>query len=166
MYSLVLLAALAGSGEAAAAPYYFEADPCPCCVWPVFPLGGQVVFFWAGPAALSDYEEKEWKDYLGVLDEADRSDAEFFWSRSDRAGRQLLLGQVRLMRAKKDELDRRKQELEAKQKKEAEMTPLTPELKKPEPGIKKPDADKRDKSEKSDPKKIEKKVDPKDLNNR
>jgi hypothetical protein len=121
MYSLVLLAAVAGGGEAPSG-HYFVADPCPCCVWPVFPSGGRVVFFWQGPAALSELEEKEWQEYLDALDEADRSDASYFWSRADKSGKRMLLNQVRLLRADKDKWDamRREEEEKAKMLEEAE----------------------------------------------
>jgi hypothetical protein len=145
MYSLVLLAAVAGGGEAPA--HYFVADPCPCCVWPVFPMGGRVVFFWQGPAALSELEEKEWQEYLDALDEADKSDATYYWSRADKAGKRLLLNQVRLHRADKDKWDAMKREEEEKAK-------LLEEADKKKNGAKK--------DEKKDEKKVEKKVEKKD----
>lgn len=115
LYSLVLLAAMAGGGEAAAQGY-FHADPCCWCVWPVFPMGGRVIFFWAGPAGMSEQEEKEWQDYIDALDEADKADAVYFWTRADKKGKLMLLTQVRTMRAAKDAYDKKKAEEEAKAK--------------------------------------------------
>jgi hypothetical protein len=114
MYSLVLLAAVAGG--AAPGHHYYVADPCPCCVWPVFPMGGRVVFYWQGPAALSEYEEKEWQDYIDALDESDKADAVYYWSRAGKAGKRMLLTQVRLLRADKDKYDAKVREEELKAK--------------------------------------------------
>jgi hypothetical protein len=148
MYSLVLLAAVAGG--AAPGHHYYVADPCPGCVWPVFPMGGRVVFFWQGPAALSEYEEKEWQDYLDALDETDKADAVYYWSKADKAGKRLLLTQVRLLRADKDKHDAKVREEELK----AKM--LEEEGKKEE---KKEEKKNGKKVEKKDGKKAEKKAD-------
>lgn len=100
MYSMVILAALMGGGEASN-QYYFRAPPCPCCVWPIFPLGGRVVFFWQGPAALSEQDQKDWDEYMGLLDVIDQDEARYLWNSSDREGKQKLLTQVRKMKARK-----------------------------------------------------------------
>lgn len=107
---------VAGGGGGGAAPGHYVADPCPSCVWPVFPIGGKVVFYWQGPAALSEYEEKEWQDYLDALDETDKGDAQYYWSKADKAGKRQLLTQVRLLRADKDNYDAKVREEELKAK--------------------------------------------------
>lgn len=93
MYNFVLLAALAASADAWG--YECGADE------PA--RGGVVIFFWNGPAALSEAEEQEWKDYVALLDEADRATVTELWGLADRAGKQQLLAQVRKMRPAKDE---------------------------------------------------------------
>ncbi len=129
MFNLVLLTALAG--PSVGVQPYFVADPCPYCIWPVLPLGGRVVFYWNGPAALSEQEEQEWRNYLGSLDETDQKEARYYWNAADRAGKQRLLGQVRQLRAKKEEREakQREDELKAKQKKEEETSKPKPEKK-------------------------------------
>lgn len=101
MYSLVLLAAMAGAGEASGAHYYNAFHPCCPYEEAFFPQGGVVIFFWQGPAALSEAEEKEWKDYVALLDDADRATVTDLWSLADRAGKQKMLAQVRKMRPAK-----------------------------------------------------------------
>ncbi|MFO0841460.1 MAG: hypothetical protein U0797_03535 [Gemmataceae bacterium] len=155
MYSLVLLVALAG-GEAPG--HYFVADPCPCCAWPVFPMGGRVTFFWAGPAGLTEPEEKEWQDYIDALDETDKPDAWYYWTRADKAGKRMLLSQVRTLRADKDRYDARKKEEEQKAKLIEEEARKEAERKKAEDkAIEKKKDDKV--IEKKDDKAIEKKKD-------
>jgi hypothetical protein len=163
MYSLVLLAAMAG-GEAPG-HYYFEADPCPCCCWPVYPRGGEVRFYWAGPAGLTEPEEKEWQDYIDALEEIDKPDAAYYWSRADKAGKRKLLEQVRTLRADKDRYDARKKEEELKAKmleEEArkELEKKKDEDKKDDKAIEKKKDDKKVEDKKDD-KAIEKKKDDK-----
>jgi hypothetical protein len=99
VYSLVLLAAMTGAGEAPGA-YYNAFTPCYPCEDAWFSRGGTVIFFWAGPAALSPAEEKEWQDYLALLDDGDRAAAADVWGMADRSGKYKLLAQVRAMRPK------------------------------------------------------------------
>ena len=100
MYSLVLLAAMTGAGEAPATAYYTAFDLCCPCDEGYLPQGGVVIFFWNGPAALSGPEEKEWQDYLALLESADKTQALDLWNLADRAGKQKLLAQVRAMKPK------------------------------------------------------------------
>lgn len=147
MYSLVLLAAMAGVEGPG---HYFVADPCPCCAWPVFPMGGKVIFFWAGPAGLTEAEEKEWQDYIYALEEVDKPDAAYYWSRADKAGKRKLLEQVRQLRADKDRYDARKKEEEMKAKLIEEEARKEAEKKKDDKVIEKKKDDKAIEKKKDD----------------
>jgi hypothetical protein len=80
------------------AKYYHAFAPCCPCGSQKLAQGGQVRFFWQGPAALSEAEEKEWSEYLSLLDDLDRAFASEVWKVADRAGKQKLLMQVRTMK--------------------------------------------------------------------
>jgi len=114
VYSVVLLAAMTGGGQAAG--WGHPGGDCgngPGCAPP---LGGVVIFFWMGPSCLSEAEEAAWQEYLMALDEPDRSDAIALWCQADRCGKQLFLGQISAMRPKKpeEEEDKEKKAIEEK----------------------------------------------------
>jgi hypothetical protein len=97
----VLLAAMTGAGEASGAHYFNAFEPCCPYGEGHFAPGGVVLFFWPGPTALSEAEEQEWRDYVALLDDADRASVMDLWSLADRNGKQKLLAQVRKMRPTK-----------------------------------------------------------------
>ena len=106
MYGIVLIAAMTSAGPGChcqSGPVLCCPVTCGCC--------GVIHFHWVATSigsAISPSDSKLWNTYLDALTQSERADVLDLWKRSDDAGRQKLIAQIKAMRVptKDRELDR------------------------------------------------------------